>query len=194
MALIAGGVGGPYIVTAPANAELYDPAAGAFVNTGSLNTVRDTHTATLLNNGTVLIAGGEQYGVIALASVEVYDPAARTFTATTSLTTPRYGPAATRLNSGAVLFAGGIDLNGNLLTSAELFQPNSLTPPGLVSITISPQNASVGLGGAQQFVATGTFTDNSTETLESVTWSSSATSVATVSNDASNYGNAVGVS
>ena len=37
------------------------------------------------------------------------------------------------------------------------------------------------MGGTQQFAATGTFSDNSTETLTSVTWSSSATAVATVS-------------
>ncbi len=51
----------------------------------------------------------------------------------------------------------------------------------LRSISVSPTNQTIPMGGIQQFAATGTFSDNSTETLTSVTWSSSATGVATVS-------------
>jgi multimeric flavodoxin WrbA len=55
MVLIAGGQGSG---GALASAELYNPTTGTFAATGSLNTARLYHTATLLNNGTVLIAGG----------------------------------------------------------------------------------------------------------------------------------------
>lgn len=60
--------------------EIYDPSSGTFVSTGSMSTSRGAHTATLLNDGRVLIAGGVSYGGIGiffghLASAEVYTPA-----------------------------------------------------------------------------------------------------------------------
>jgi len=62
-----------------ASAELYDPSAGAFVATGSMTMPRETHTATVLGNGNLLIAGGVSYGGIgiyygATASAELYSP------------------------------------------------------------------------------------------------------------------------
>lgn len=57
----------------------------------------------------------------------------------------------------------------------------SVTPAGLVSVSVGPANTSIAVGGSQQFVATGTFSDGSTENLtDSVTWASSNLAVATV--------------
>src|SRR5438093_516162 len=85
------------------------PCASApfeFQETGSLNTARYLHTATLLLNGNVLVAGG--FGMAGnLASVELYDPASGTWTDTGSLATGRDAHTATLLPSGKVLVAGG---------------------------------------------------------------------------------------
>ena len=60
------------------SAELYDPSAGIFLATGKMAARRETHTATLLNDGRVLIAGGVFWGIgifpETLLSAELYTP------------------------------------------------------------------------------------------------------------------------
>jgi uncharacterized protein YjdB len=67
--------------------------------------------------------------------------------------------------------------------SASLTRSYSVVikPAALVSIAVTPPNPSVFKGSTQQFVATGTFTDSSTQVLSSPMWASSSTSVATIS-------------
>jgi RHS repeat-associated protein len=142
MVLVAGGSFYPPGYTALASAELYDPASGTFTPTGSLNTARSAHTATPLNNGMVLMAGGGNNSSGVLASAELYNPASGTFAYTGSLNTARSSDTATLLNNGTVLIAGGSDGNGNLLASAELYIPApgslSSTPIGAIG-TNNPQ-------------------------------------------------------
>ena len=62
-----------------ASAELYDPSTSTFLPTGSMSAARETHTATLLGDGRVLVAGGVSYGGIGifggtLSSAELYTP------------------------------------------------------------------------------------------------------------------------
>ena len=95
----------------------------AFSLGGSLNTARRDHTATLLNNGKVLIAGGYDTNGNVLTSAELYDTTAGTFAATGNLNAARRNQSATLLNSGKVLLAGGYGTSGSALTSAEIFDP-----------------------------------------------------------------------
>ena len=96
-------------------------APGRWRVTGFLNTARGEHTATLLPNGQVLLAGG--FGTSGyLASAELYDPATDVWTATGSMNTAREVHTATSLPNGQVLVAGGLG-NSFPLASAELYDP-----------------------------------------------------------------------
>jgi Bacterial Ig-like domain (group 2)/Galactose oxidase, central domain len=133
--LIAGGYNvsghlGHYIVTA----ELYDPATGTFTPSGNLHTGRTFHSATLLNNGMVLIAGGFGSGGLCdyIATAELYDPATGTFTSTGSLNTAGIDRKATLLDNGMLLIAGGYNCPNRYLAGAELYGPatGTFTPSG----------------------------------------------------------------
>lgn len=190
--LIVGGFDDNYNVLS--SAELYDPGAAIFTYTGSPNTPREAYTATLLNDGTVLLEGGYDTNYNDTANAEFYDPGSGTFATSSSATVARDSHTATRLSDGTVLVAGGEDNFGNELANAELYQPSVLTPSGLASVAISPFNPSVPIASAQRFTAIGTFGDNTTQTLVSVTWSSSDSTVASVTGDATNQGSALAVS
>jgi len=105
----------------PQYAEIYDAAAGTFSSAGNFTLSRPGYTATLLTNGTVLIAGGEQSGV-AVTSADLLDPATGTLSTTGGLVIARTGATSTLLNDGRVLVTGGTDSSGNAIASAELYQ------------------------------------------------------------------------
>ena len=88
------------------SAEIYDPATGVFTQAGSLNAPRSGHTATLLNDGRVLIANG-QGDAGHLYSCELFDPKTGSFELTGESPSDPVGHAAILLPDGRVLLAGG---------------------------------------------------------------------------------------
>jgi len=87
------------------------PFSETWTFTGSLNTARDAHTATLLANGMVLVVGGVDIGSVSSPSAEVYDPASGTWAVTGSLNHERFYHTATLLPDGRILVAGGDSTN-----------------------------------------------------------------------------------
>ena len=152
--------------------------APPWVTTGSMSTARQYHTATLLPNDQVLVAGGNCNSG-ATSSAELYDPVSGTWTNTGSMSDIRFTHTATLLPDGKVLVAGGADVNSNVLASAELYDPASgtwtntgsmnterldhtatLLPGGKVLIAAGYNNDSQWLASAELYdPASGTWTN-----------------------------------
>ena len=116
--------------------------------TGSLNTVRQGHSATLLGNGKVLVVGGSSLNGFT-ASAELYDPATGNWTATGYLNVARGYHTATLLPNGKVLVTGGKTIvAGNIgisLASSELYDPTmgTWTPTGNLNVARSVHTATL---------------------------------------------------
>jgi len=113
-----------YIPTA--SIEIYDPATGTFSPGGSLTVPRSSHTATLLDNGQILFAGGfslagTQADSLPLKSAELYTPDTHISTAVSDMSDRRGLHTATILPSGQVLVVGGANGTSEL-ASGEIFK------------------------------------------------------------------------
>src|SRR5205823_3578857 len=121
--LVAAGFNGaPNLMHDTATTEIYDAATNQWITAASLTTERDAHTATLLPDGTVLVAGGANMPPQWLASAERYDPTTNTWSSAGTLATARAFHTATLLQTGAVLVTGGYGgTTWQGTTSSELY-------------------------------------------------------------------------
>jgi N-acetylneuraminic acid mutarotase len=123
----------------------------AWSSAGVMSARRMQHSATLLNDHRMLVAGGDSSG-----SAEIYDPSSHTWSVTGSLSTARSRHSAVLLPSGQVLVAGGSGTPTSDLASAETYNPASGTwqlvpsmvrPRSLHSATVLPTGQVLVAGG-----------------------------------------------
>lgn len=128
---------GLLLMLVPLAAEA-EPPPNTWVRTADLSQVRREHTATLLRDGKVLVAGGSGNGKASGLhnSAELYDPTTESWSPTTRpLNHARRYHSATLLDDGKVLVVGGRDSEG-VLASAELYEPTTRTWSELAALNI----------------------------------------------------------
>ncbi|MFI0923902.1 Kelch repeat-containing protein [Streptomyces sp. NPDC021012] len=137
-ALAAGGVPGRQAFPQPTlgHAELFEPGGGTWRATREMTEARNGHSATLLGDGRVLVAGGQRprsrHDMLTLASAEIFDPVHETWEPTGAMTVARWHHVAVPLPGGRVLAVGGMVSTvrygaGAALGLCEVYEPGSGT-------------------------------------------------------------------
>jgi len=102
--------------------EIFDPISETWSFADSLADGRSGHTATLLNDGKVIVAGGQNIGD--LSSCEIYDPVANQWSSAGNLLHARSFHSAVLLSDGKVLVSGGVTPDSTLGTrNCEIYDP-----------------------------------------------------------------------
>ncbi|HYM74716.1 MAG TPA: choice-of-anchor D domain-containing protein [Candidatus Dormibacteraeota bacterium] len=161
------------------------PQVVSLIGTGSTSTL--VSIAVSPSSASVGLGANQQFsamGTYADHSTQNVTPSSNWASSATSIATVSAGGLASTLAQGTTNISA---TSGTIVGTAKL----TVTAPVLVSIAISPANPSLSVGMSQQLTATGTYTDGSTQDLTgSVTWISTAKSIASVTS----AGMATGVS
>jgi Galactose oxidase, central domain/Kelch motif len=105
--------------------EVYDPGSGTWEATGAMTSPSMLHTATLLRDGRVLVAGGIVGGNDG-GRAEIFDPGSGTWATTGAMVArPRFNQTATLLLDGKVLVVGGDHVASEPVLQAELYDPTT---------------------------------------------------------------------
>jgi hypothetical protein len=162
-------------------AAIFDPSTNKWSATGSMTAAREFHSAALLPDGRVLVAGGVTGSPFpAVASAEIYDPVAGTWTAVASMGTARQTscngyaqPYLATLSGGTVLAASGFSgANCSSITPART----------VVGLTVNPSPALLSnTGQTQALTVTAQMSDGSTQPFTGpLQFSSADTTIANV--------------
>ncbi len=154
-------------VPALATTDLYDPATAQFTAATRMGVARAFHSATKLNDGKVLIAGGYMAAQSVLSSAELYDSTTGAFTPTGSMNTARAHHTATLLSDGRVLVTGGENGNGAFIGTAEIFDPASGKFGPAIDVPACEARTATGLKDGRVLLAGGA---KRTQTGSGITW------------------------
>jgi hypothetical protein len=157
--LLTGGMSSPGDripgTSAVATAQIFDPTTRAWSRAASMASAHFGHTATVLRDGRVLVAGSPSS---AFGRAEVYEAKTNTWSGVPQVSVERYGYTITQLRDGRVLLAGG--RGQGVSAGADLYDPRALAVPTQVGNPGSSLpgwawllSALAGLGAAFSLVA-----------------------------------------
>jgi N-acetylneuraminic acid mutarotase len=139
-------------------------------------TARAFHTATVMSDGRVLVAGGESDGSSRIGSADIFDPQSNKWTTTGSMAQPRSGAMSALLPDGRVIVVGGLGAN-TILASAEIYDPQTGTWSSGPSMTTPRVSGAIVTLPSHKIMVAGGADSTSTEVLDpsTMTWSPTVT-------------------
>jgi hypothetical protein len=136
--------------------QAQNPELGSrFGATCAMGTARESHTATMLGDGLVLITGGDDR-TVSLATAELFNAETHSFAPAGDMADARAMHTATLLANGDVLVIGGRDSSGSALATAELFDPNTMSfTPAVASMSTARESHTATLLNGGKVLITG---------------------------------------